>query len=162
MKLANPLEWRIAARYLRARSDNGFLSFIAVVGVLGVAIGVAVLLVVLGVMNGFERELKDRILAVAAHATISGLDGPLQDWQALATRVAAEPGVHAVAPYVEERALLAHGDAWCIEDTDYQQFRRMVRSPAWQAQVLRERIRNLPGPAPGGVSRAREPRRTES
>jgi len=110
MKLANPLEWRIAARYLRARSDNGFLSFIAVVGVLGVAIGVAVLLVVLGVMNGFERELKDRILSVAAHATISGLDGPLQDWQALATRVAAEPGVLAVAPYVEERALLAHGD----------------------------------------------------
>ncbi len=110
MKFANPLEWRIAARYLRARSDNGFLSFIAVVGVLGVAIGVAVLLVVLGVMNGFERELKDRILSVAAHATLSGLDGPLQDWQALAARTAAEPGVLAVAPYVEERALLAHGE----------------------------------------------------
>ena len=110
MKFANPLEWRIASRYLRARSDNGFLSFIALIGVLGVAIGVAVLLVVLGVMNGFERELKDRILSVAAHATISGIDGPLPDWQALAARVAGEPGVLAVAPYIEERALLAHGE----------------------------------------------------
>jgi lipoprotein-releasing system permease protein len=105
-----PLEWRIARRYLRARSDNGFLSFIAVVGVLGVAIGVAVLLVVLGVMNGFERELKDRILSVASHATLSGVDGPLADWAGLAATVAREPGVLAVAPYVEERALLAHGE----------------------------------------------------
>lgn len=110
MNLVLPLEWRIARRYLRARSDNGFLSFIAVVGVLGVAIGVAVLLVVLGVMNGFERELKDRILSVAAHATLSGVDTPLEDWQDLAARVAMEPGVLAVAPYVEERALIAHGD----------------------------------------------------
>ena len=110
MTLPTPLEWRIAARYLRARGDNGFLSFIAVVGVLGVAIGVAVLLVVLGVMNGFERELKDRILSVASHATLSGLEGPLADWAALAARVAAEPEVLAVAPYVEERALVAHGN----------------------------------------------------
>jgi lipoprotein-releasing system permease protein len=105
-----PVEWRIARRYLRSRSDNGFLSFIAVVGVLGVAIGVAVLLVVLGVMNGFERELKDRILSVAAHATLSGIDAPLEDWRNLASATAREPGVLAVAPYVEERALVAHGD----------------------------------------------------
>jgi len=105
-----PIEWRIARRYLRSRSDNGFLSFIAVVGVLGVAIGVAVLLVVLGVMNGFERELKDRILSVAAHATLSGIDAPLEDWRTLASAAAREPGVLAVAPYVEERALVAHGD----------------------------------------------------
>jgi lipoprotein-releasing system permease protein len=105
-----PIEWRIARRYLRARSDNGFLSFIALVGVLGVAIGVAVLLVVLGVMNGFERELKDRILSVASHATLSGIDAPLEDWQALAAAASREPGVLAVAPYVEERALVAHGE----------------------------------------------------
>ena len=105
-----PIEWRIARRYLSAGKGSGFLSFIALVGVLGMAIGVAVLLVVLGVMNGFERELKDRILSVASHATLTGIDAPLADWQALATAAAREPGVLAVAPFVEERALIAHGD----------------------------------------------------
>jgi len=104
------LEWRLAARYLRAQTDNRFLSFISLVGAVGVALGVAVLLVVLAVMNGFESELKGRILAMASHATLAGLDGPLEDWQALATRVAREPHVLAVAPYVEQRALLAQGE----------------------------------------------------
>jgi lipoprotein-releasing system permease protein len=103
------LEWRLAARYLRAQTDNRFLSFISLVGAVGVALGVAVLLIVLAVMNGFESELKTRILSMASHATLSGLDAPLGDWQATATRVAAEPHVLAVAPYVEQRALLAHG-----------------------------------------------------
>ncbi|HUO79970.1 MAG TPA: lipoprotein-releasing ABC transporter permease subunit [Steroidobacteraceae bacterium] len=103
------LEWRLAARYLRAQTDNRFLSFISLVGAVGVALGVAVLLVVLAVMNGFESELKVRILAMASHATLSGLDGPLEDWRALAARVEREPHVLAAAPYVEERALLAHG-----------------------------------------------------
>jgi lipoprotein-releasing system permease protein len=103
------LEWRIAARYLRAQTGNRFLSFISLVGAAGIALGVAVLLVVLAVMNGFESELKGRILAMASHATLSGLDGPLEDWPALAIRVAAEPHVLAVAPYVEARALIAHG-----------------------------------------------------
>ena len=104
------LEWRLAARYLRAQTDNRFLSFIALVGAVGVALGVAVLLVVLAVMTGFESELKGRILAMAAHATLSGLDAPLRDWQPLATRIAGEPHVLAVAPYVEARALIAHGE----------------------------------------------------
>jgi lipoprotein-releasing system permease protein len=103
------LEWRLAARYLRAQTDNRFLSFISLVGAVGVALGVAVLLVVLAVMNGFESELKGRILSMASHATLSGLDGPLEDWLALSARVAREPHVLAVAPYVEQRALIARG-----------------------------------------------------
>ena len=103
------LEWRIAARYLRARTDNRFLSFIAGVSVLGVAVGVAVLLVVLAVMNGFELELRQRILSVASHATLSGIEGSLEDWRPVAKRVASEPHVLAVAPYIEERVLLSHG-----------------------------------------------------
>jgi len=103
------LEWRIALRYLRARTDNGFLSFIAGVSVLGVAVGVAVLLVVLAVMNGFELELRERILSVASHATLGGLDGTLKDWRGVAQRVAGRPHVMAVAPYVEDRVLLSHG-----------------------------------------------------
>jgi lipoprotein-releasing system permease protein len=108
MSAAPALEWRLAVRYLRARTDNRFLSFIAVVGVLGLAIGVAVLLVVLSVMNGFERELRERILSVTSHATLSGLDGPLSDWPAVRARVQQEPRVLAVAPYIEERGLLVH------------------------------------------------------
>ncbi|HXQ63440.1 MAG TPA: lipoprotein-releasing ABC transporter permease subunit [Steroidobacteraceae bacterium] len=103
------LESRIAVRYLRARTDNRFLSFSTVVGALGVAIGVTVLIVVLSVMNGFEVELKERILSVAAHATLSGVDGPLGDWRAIEALAVKRPHVLAVAPYVEERGLLAHG-----------------------------------------------------
>jgi lipoprotein-releasing system permease protein len=102
------LEWRIALRYLRARTDNRFLSFSTVVGALGVAIGVTVLILVLSVMNGFEVELRDRILAVASDATLSGVDGPLRDWRALAARAVTHPHVLAAAPYVEERGLMAH------------------------------------------------------
>jgi lipoprotein-releasing system permease protein len=108
---AAPLEWRLAFRYLRARTDNRFLSFIAGVGVTGIAVGVAVLIVVLSVMNGFEKELRDRILGMASHATLTGLDGPLRDWRSLAARVDRHPGVIATAPYVEERAMIAHGAA---------------------------------------------------
>lgn len=103
------LELRIALRYLAARRENGFLGFITVVGAASVAIGVAVLLVVLGVMNGFEQELQRRILSMTAHATLSSVDGPLTDWRPLAGRIATEPHVLAVAPYIEERGLLAHG-----------------------------------------------------
>jgi lipoprotein-releasing system permease protein len=111
MSMATPFAWRLARRYLRPKTENGFVSFIAAVGMAGIAVGVAVLLVVLGVMNGFEAELKDRILAVASHATITGLDGPLVDWRPLSQAAQREPGVVAVAPYVEERALIAHGRA---------------------------------------------------
>jgi len=109
MSYAVPMAWRLARRYLRPKSDSGFMSFIALVGMAGVAIGVAVLLVVLGVMNGFESELKNRILSVASHATITGLDGPIADWQPLADAARRAPGVSAVAPYVEARGLMAQG-----------------------------------------------------
>lgn len=106
-----PIAVRLARRYLQPQRENGFLSFIAGVGVSGIALGVAVLLVVLGVMNGFESELKDRILAVTSHATITGLDGPIEAWEGLADRAARESGVIAVAPYVEERTLVLHDRA---------------------------------------------------
>jgi lipoprotein-releasing system permease protein len=109
MSRSTPMAWRLARRYLRPKSESGFVSFIAAVGMAGIAVGVAVLLVVLGVMNGFESELKERILAVASHATITGLDGPIRDWRPLAESARHEAGVDAVAPYVEERALVAHG-----------------------------------------------------
>src|SRR6185437_14352037 len=92
-------EWLISTRYLRGTRGRGFLSFISVVSMLGLAIGVAVLIVVLAVMNGFARELSTRILSVTSHAWLTGLDGTLTDWrhdQSVGQRM---PGVLAAVPY---------------------------------------------------------------
>jgi lipoprotein-releasing system permease protein len=99
-----PYELRIGRRYLRS-TGNRFLSFISLISMLGVAIGVAVLIVVLSVMNGFERELRTRILSVTSHATVTGFNGGLEDWAALRERALANPEVLAVAPYLEGEAL---------------------------------------------------------
>src|SRR5215469_8084123 len=102
-------EWLIGTRHLRSTHRRGFVSFVAFMSVCGLMLGVATLIVVLSVMNGFERELRSRMLAVTAHATIAGLDGRLDDWQALQARVRAAPGVTAAAPYVESQAMFANG-----------------------------------------------------
>jgi lipoprotein-releasing system permease protein len=107
--MQGPYEWILGTRYLSATRGRGFLSFISLVSVLGLAIGVAVLIVVLSVMNGFERELRSRILTVTAHATLMGLDGALTDWRSDQARALAMPGVLAAAPYIEEQGLLVHG-----------------------------------------------------
>ncbi len=112
-------EWIIGVRYLRARGvgskGSRFLSVISTISLVGVALGVAVLLVVLSVMNGFERELRERILSVTSHATISGFGAPLSDWSAVRERVIQQPGVVGAAPYIEQQAMLlssgAAGDA---------------------------------------------------
>ena len=102
-------EWLIGTRYLRSTHRRGFVSFVALMSVCGLMLGVATLIVVLSVMNGFERELRSRILAVTAHATIMGLGGPLSDWRALQARLRGAPGVQAVVPYVASQAMFAHG-----------------------------------------------------
>jgi lipoprotein-releasing system permease protein len=104
-----PWTWWIGARYLRLRRDDRFVGFISAISMLGIALGVAVLVVVLSVMNGFERTLQERILDVAGHATLEALDGHLQDWQALQERTRGAAGVVAVAPYVEGRGMLVAG-----------------------------------------------------
>ena len=102
-------EWLIGTRYLRSTHRRGFISFVAIVSVLGLALGVATLITVLSVMNGFEREIRSRILSVTSHATILGIEGNLSDWQSLRAQVLKQPGVDAVSPYIEEQALLANG-----------------------------------------------------
>jgi lipoprotein-releasing system permease protein len=102
-------EWLIGTRYLRSTHRRGFVSFVALMSVCGLMLGVATLIVVLSVMNGFERELRNRILSVTAHATLSGLDGTLTDWQSLQQRVQQQAGVQAVVPYIESQAMLANG-----------------------------------------------------
>lgn len=100
----------IGLRYTRARRRNGFISFISLISMLGIALGVTALITVLSVMNGFEEELRERILGVASHVTISGWDGPLGDWAPVAEGVATLPRVAGVAPFVELQGLLTHDD----------------------------------------------------
>jgi lipoprotein-releasing system permease protein len=104
-----PYEWLVGTRYLRSGQGRGFVSFISLISVAGLAIGVAVLIVVLSVMNGFETELRSRILTVTSHATLMGLDGPLPDWRAAQAAALKQPGVTAAAPYIEAQAMFAHG-----------------------------------------------------
>jgi len=104
-------EWLIGTRYLRSTHRRGFVSFVALMSVCGLMLGVATLIVVLSVMNGFERELRSRILAVTSHATIAGLNGTLPDWQTVQDAVRRQPGVEAAVPYIESQAMLAHGSA---------------------------------------------------
>jgi len=109
MSLRQRYEWLVGTRYLRSGHRRGFLSFITGISVVGLALGVAVLLVVMSVMNGFESELRSRILTVTSHATLMGLDGPLPDWRLAQQRATATPGVIGSAPYIEDRAMLAAG-----------------------------------------------------
>jgi lipoprotein-releasing system permease protein len=107
--MPTPYEWLIGTRYLRSTHRRGFVSFVAIVSVLGLALGVATLIVVLSVMNGFQREIRARILSVSSHATMMGLEGNLSNWQTIQREVLKQPGVLAAAPYIEEQAMLANG-----------------------------------------------------
>lgn len=119
MRLQNYFEWMIGLRYLRAKgisaTGNRFLSVISTISLAGIALGVTVLLVVLSVMNGFERELRERILSVTAHATITGFGAPLSDWPSVQAQAVKQTGVVGAAPFIEQQALLltsgAQGDA---------------------------------------------------
>ncbi|HEX4480564.1 MAG TPA: ABC transporter permease, partial [Rudaea sp.] len=101
-----PLELYIGLRYTRAKRRNHFISFISLISMLGLAVGVMALIVVISVMNGFEKELTTRILGMVAHATISGVDEPMRDWQHAIDIAKKNPHVLAAAPYVEGNALL--------------------------------------------------------
>ena len=111
---ALPYEWQVGWRYTRAGRAgrrNGFISFISFVSVIGIALGVAALIIVLSVMNGFQSEVRDRMLSAIAHVQVFGTQGqPLADWQALATRARQDPAVREVAPFVEAQSLLARGE----------------------------------------------------
>lgn len=104
-----PYELLIGLRYTRAKRRNHFISFISVISMAGIALGVMALIVVLSVMNGFQEELRSRILGVASHMEITGPGGQLADWPGLAVQVVKHPEVRGTAPYVSGQALLAAG-----------------------------------------------------
>src|SRR5215216_2508295 len=100
-----PFEWMLSLRYLRARRKEGFISVIAGFSFLGIMLGVATLIIVMAVMNGFRKELLDKILGLNGHILIQPLESPLTDWAAVAERIAQIPGVRLAAPIVEGQAL---------------------------------------------------------
>ncbi|MGO9992422.1 MAG: lipoprotein-releasing ABC transporter permease subunit [Steroidobacteraceae bacterium] len=100
----------LGLRYLRASPRRGVVSLIAGIAMIGLALGVAVLIVVLSVMNGFEEELRTRILSLTGHATISGLEGRIPNWRPQIAKLAHFPGVVAAAPYIEEQGMVTHGN----------------------------------------------------
>jgi len=104
-------ELLVGLRYTRAKRRNHFISFISSISMAGIALGVAALIVVLSVMNGFQKELRARILGVASHVQVSGPDNRLADWQAVAKAAAQEPHVLASAPFVNAQGLLSAGQA---------------------------------------------------
>jgi lipoprotein-releasing system permease protein len=106
MKL--PLEIFIGLRYTRAKRRNHFISFISMISMLGIALGVMALIVVLSVMNGFEKELRGRILGMVSHVTITSFRGPLQEWQELREETLQNPQVVGAAPYTESEAMMSN------------------------------------------------------
>ena len=101
-----PLPVAIGLRYLRAKRRNNFISFISMASILGIALGVTVLITTLAVMSGFQKEIRDRLLQMAAHATVSAQGAPMENWQHAVDVATRDPRVAGAAPYVEEEALL--------------------------------------------------------
>lgn len=97
----------IGLRYTRAKRRNHFISFISLISMLGLILGVAVLIIVLSVMNGFDRELRQRILGMVPHAMVQTAD-PIMDWQSLATQVTTHPGVTGAAPFVHGQGMFTY------------------------------------------------------
>ncbi|MBS1154631.1 MAG: cell division protein FtsX [Proteobacteria bacterium] len=103
-------ELLIGLRYIRAKRRNSFISFISMVSILGIALGVAALIIVLSVMNGFQDEVRSRILGMAAHVQITGATGTLENWQPTANIARQTEHVIATAPYVYGQGLLTNGE----------------------------------------------------
>ena len=102
-----PIPVAIGLRYLRAKRRNGFISFISMASILGIAIGVAALITTLAVMSGFQREIRDRMLQMAAHATVSADGEAMANWRRAVSEAGRDPRIAGAAPYIETQALLS-------------------------------------------------------
>jgi len=114
----SPFEWMLSLRYLRARRKEGFISVIAGFSFLGIMLGVATLIIVMAVMNGFRKELLDKILGLNGHLLIQPLEKPLTDWEEVAARIAAVKGIKLAAPLSKARRWRPHPSmpaaCWCV------------------------------------------------
>jgi len=104
-----PFSLYVGLRYTAAKRSNHFISFISLVSMLGLMLGVAALILVLSVMNGFDRELKNRILGMVPHASITGFDEPIEDWRTVAKTIETDGRVVATAPFIHAQGMLTNG-----------------------------------------------------
>ncbi|MFL6617829.1 MAG: lipoprotein-releasing ABC transporter permease subunit [Povalibacter sp.] len=104
-----PLPLFIGLRYVRSRSRGFFVSFISWISMLGICVGVTALITIISVMNGFERELRTRLLSLASHATLAAPAERMEEWPRLAERIRSEPGVVGVAPYLDLQGMVGRG-----------------------------------------------------
>ncbi|OGI42789.1 MAG: cell division protein FtsX [Candidatus Muproteobacteria bacterium RBG_16_65_31] len=107
--MIRPFELLVGLRYTRARKRSHFISFISLISILGITLGIAALITVLSVMNGFGKELRGRILGVVSHVTVTGDDGRLRDWEGVARQAQKNPHVVGRAPYILGQGLVARG-----------------------------------------------------
>jgi lipoprotein-releasing system permease protein len=110
MSILSRYELELGLRYVRAKRRNSFISFISLISMLGIALGVAALIVVISVMNGFQSELRNRMLATTSHVEVKGFEAPLADWRALEPTLRKNPKVDAVAPYVQAEGMWVNGE----------------------------------------------------
>jgi lipoprotein-releasing system permease protein len=110
-KKSLPFELFVGMRYTRAKRKNHFISFISMTSMIGIGLGVAALIVVLSVMNGFQEELRARILGVASHIQITGANNSLENWPEVANAAQPSPHVLGVAPYIMAQSMLSNGSA---------------------------------------------------
>ncbi|HNP65156.1 MAG TPA: lipoprotein-releasing ABC transporter permease subunit [Woeseiaceae bacterium] len=136
--MLNPVELFVGLRYLRAKRRTAFVSFITLISLLGIALGVAALIVILSVMNGFEGELRNRLLSMSAHGEIAAVNPSGEDWIALRESVSAEPGVIAAAPFIEMEGMIQSGQdlvAVIVHGID----------PAYESALSEDRINLVEG-----------------
>ncbi|MBM7342214.1 lipoprotein-releasing ABC transporter permease subunit LolE [Pantoea coffeiphila] len=140
--MANSLSLLLGLRFSRGRRRGGMVSLISVISTVGIALGVAVLIVGLSAMNGFERELNNRILAVVPHGEIEPVNQPFTGWQGMLPKIERVPGVAAAAPYINFTGLIESGSklqAVQVKGVDPQQESRLsalpsyVQGNAWQS-----------------------------
>jgi lipoprotein-releasing system permease protein len=107
--MIDPVELFIGLRYLRARGRTRFVSFITSISLAGIALGVAALIIILSVMNGFEGELRDRLVSMSAHGKLTGTEDRIGEWRSLREQIVVEPGVAAAAPHIEMEGMIRAG-----------------------------------------------------
>ena len=106
-----PLPFFIGLRYTRAKRRNHFISFISLMSMIGLTLGVCVLIIVMSVMNGFDRELRTRILGMVPHASITAVNGGMADWQDILEQAVEFEGIEAAAPFIDGQGMLANGSS---------------------------------------------------
>ena len=136
--MLKPVELFVGLRYLRAKRRTRFVSFITLISLLGISLGVAALIVILSVMNGFEGELRNRLLSMSAHGTVSSTDGVIHDWQSLVDDIGSEAGVRATAPFVPLEGMIQSG-------RDLHGVMVHGIDPAYEARLTGDRINLVEG-----------------